>query len=172
MSARSANGSADRRYEAPAGGGSDGAGSTEDPSAKLLRALPHGPAARLLTRVLELDPDAVRSQASTSAASPYGDGETVSSLVAVEMAAQAAGVHQAFLAAAKAATRTGSGYVVRVRKLSISRQRFDVETPVRLHAWLIGVAPPLAIYGASAELADGSPVLRMELTLLAETNDS
>lgn len=143
---------------------------TGTPPSDLLRALPHGPAARLLDSVVEVDDDSILCRAVTRKDSPYGDGSTVSALIAVEMGAQAAAAHQVFLRSRSGGERPASGYVVRARKLTIGRERLDPPDPVGVRARLIGSAGSLCVYSVTCHLEHGPELLAVELSLFHRSN--
>lgn len=139
---------------------------TDVTSRDLDRVLPHGPAARLVDAVVEMDAESILCRASAPAESPYGDGVTLSTLIGVEMAAQAAAVHQARLGMESGGEPGASGYVVRARRLEIFRERLEGPVSILAEARLVSSSGALRVYRITCRLDEGADLLSADLTFL------
>lgn len=128
--------------------------------------LPHGPAARLVGSVVELDAESVLCRASAPVESPYGDGDTISTLIGVEMAAQAAAVHQAVLRIESGRGPSPTGFVVRARKLELFRERLEAPLSLLAGARLVSSSGALCVYHVACRLEDGPDLLTAALSIL------
>jgi predicted hotdog family 3-hydroxylacyl-ACP dehydratase len=114
----------------------------------------HRGPARLVKRVLDWDDDSLVCVGRISSGSPFVTDGSAPAFVGLELAAQAAAVHDALLRG-----RSGSapgavgGYLVGIKEAqfgsSLLAANADLKTTVRL----IGSAPPLAIYRVRVERA-------------------
>lgn len=130
------------------------------------RTLPHGPAARLVEAIVEMDAESIVCRASAARDSPYGDGETISTLIGVEMAAQAAAVHQAFLGMEAGREPSASGFVVRARRLELARQRLEAPVSLLAEARLVSATGALCVYRVACRPQRGPELLAADLSFL------
>lgn len=139
---------------------------TDFASLDLDQLLPHGPAARLVDSIVEIDAESVLCRASAPVGSPYGDGDTISTLIGVEMAAQAAAVHQAFLRIESGREPSASGLVVRARKLELVRGRLKAPVSLLAGGRLVSSSGALCVYRVACRLENGPDLLTGDLSFL------
>jgi predicted hotdog family 3-hydroxylacyl-ACP dehydratase len=128
----------------------------------ILGHIPHQGAMCLLDQVLDWDSSCVRclSRAHQSPANPLRSEGRLSSLCGIEFAAQAMAVHGALCAAESPAARQG-GYLVRLRNVTLHRERLDdieedlVATVNRLGGDEVTVLYDFSLQAGSLELVTG-----------------
>jgi 3-hydroxymyristoyl/3-hydroxydecanoyl-(acyl carrier protein) dehydratase len=114
--------------------------------------LPHGPAARFIEAIRSESGDGVVCAARVPAAHPLGASGSAPALLAIEMAAQAAGIFEARrrapggAAAAGAETGPRLGYLVGARDVRFGRVTFPGEAACTARVRLAGVAGALTSY--------------------------
>jgi predicted hotdog family 3-hydroxylacyl-ACP dehydratase len=132
-----------------------------DPS----RDLPHGRAARFLTRVLEHAGDTLVGEGRVPDGAVYARGGRCPTFVLLELGAQAAALLEA-PAGAPAAAAPRAGYLVRARGVRCARLEFDVDRTLRVEARRKGSHAPLFVY--DIRVSDGTgELLAGELSILA-----
>jgi len=128
------------------------------------RLLPLERPALLLDRLLEADAQCLRARGSVPPGSPFCDGEAVPVEIAVELAAQAAGAHGRLRdAGSEAGPPPGEGYLVLLREVRLTRDRFRPGTALSIRVELDAVAPPLGLYRFAVEEEGGALLASGEL---------
>ncbi|MGH9465016.1 MAG: hypothetical protein ACRD0X_05180 [Thermoanaerobaculia bacterium] len=133
--------------------------------------LPHTGPARLVTRVVEVGPDAIVCEGTVPLQSPYSSGSGCPTWVGVELAAQAAALLEAHTHETTLVSTRPTGYLVRVRDVRCARPTFPPETLLRVRVERLSAAVPLFVYAISVGL-DGVELLRGQIsTYLAAPPD-
>lgn len=123
--------------------------------------LPHRGPALLVRRIVERDAAGIRCDGDVPIASPLAAAGRAPAFAALELAAQAAGLHEILHTAESAAvapTAPQIGYLVRVRDAAFAAD-LPTATPVQVRVDREGAAPPLTLYRFHATLA-GTEVAR------------
>lgn len=125
--------------------------------------LPHGAEARFVHDIDRLDAESIVARGAVPAGGRYDRDGRAPAVVAVELAAQAAGVLEASRSDGPAAV----GYIVGLRELELDVD--DVPTGQELVAQvdLEGMARPLTVYSVRVTLG-GADVLRGKLSVFTE----
>lgn len=135
---------------------------TTEPTGDLGAWLPHAGPARMLTRVLEVTPEAIVCEGTVPASSPYASRSTVPSWVGVELAAQAAALLEAHTHEATLAGTRPTGYLVRMRDVRCARPGFPAGVVLRIRVERVSAALPLFAYSI-AVVVGGVELLRGEI---------
>lgn len=131
----------------------------------IVEMLPHGDEARFVRTVVTHDAESITCTALVPATSPYAPRGNASPMLAVEIAAQAAGVHGALVADTD---RTRSGLLVGIRELELASAELPVDCELRVSARLIAASPPLAIWEFELSAAK-RPLAHGELSVWVAT---
>lgn len=127
-----------------------------DRSIDVASLLPHGGAARMIRSVLEIGPGRIVCVGEIPEENPFVVQGRCPSIVALELAAQAAALLEALQRTSQGGeTGPRDGYLVRVRGVRLSVPYVAAREPLTARLHQEGVAPPLAIYGASVSGTDG-----------------
>ena len=138
---------------------------TSKPLPAVADLLPHTGVARLLTEVLDVSTTAIRATGRIPAGHPLAKAGAATSLLAVEIGAQAAAAMEAIgrPGAPHTAPEAQAGSLVRIREARFDRPSLPVDTPLEVTADLMGSAPPLAIYRVRVTL-DASVVVEATIS--------
>lgn len=97
--------------------------------------IPHRNGMRLIDRLLSVNPREAITVATPSENWPLRQLNHISSLVAVEISAQTAGILVGSQARQiKGASLCGKGWLVGIKKAAFHQDRFDIGTTLRIHA--------------------------------------
>jgi predicted hotdog family 3-hydroxylacyl-ACP dehydratase len=138
-------------------------GAGEPPEAAAL--LPHRGPALLARRVVDRDAAGLVCEGAIPVTSPLAEGGRAPAFAALELAAQAAGLHEILLAGESGAAAPQIGYLVRVRE-AVFGGDLPVATPVVVRVDRKGGAPPLTLYRLETTLA-GAEIARGTLATYA-----
>ena len=124
---------------------------------------------RLVERVLEHDREGIRCAARVQPGTPLSGKAGAPAVVGVEMAAQAAALHQALCIPEEGdGARLRPGYLVGVRDLRMRVARLPPGEELEITLRRRGSAPPLAIYAAQVALS-GTVLVEGTISIYAAT---
>lgn len=133
--------------------------------------LPHRPPIRLVEKILEVSAETTICRASISSRAPTADRGSASSILALEMAAQAAALIGASPPAEGSETADDSGksdksdksvseprvgYLVRIRDAKLYQPRLPIDEPLRVSVTRCGGAGSLSMFEVSV-VAESEP---------------
>ena len=108
--------------------------------------------ARMVDAITEVDETHITCTGSIPRDSPFADGNRARSLVLIELSAQVAALLELKrIEDSGEPTRGRAGYLVRLRRIELSRPFVQAERPLTVHVERTGAAPPLYRYEARVE---------------------
>jgi len=128
--------------------------------------LPHGPAARFVTRVIECGADHILCEGSMPASAAYARDGRCATFVLLELGAQAAALLDRPSGADVASRAPRDGYLARARSVRCSRLEFTPGLPLQVWARRTGVLAPLFMYEVVVS-DEAGVLLRGELSVYA-----
>ena len=109
--------------------------------------LPHRGRMCLVERIVEAREDGLVCSARIPRGSPLASGDTAPGLVAMEIGAQAAAVHEGLSRRNHGGSSSPApGYLVRARDVLLAPERLPVDRPMAIDVRRVGGAAPLALY--------------------------
>lgn len=126
--------------------------------------LPHGPAARFVREILTVEPGLIVMRGAVPADSPFVRDGVAPAVIALELAAQSAGVLEACVGDDEPDTPPNLGYIVGLRELSMNCVEVPAGRDLIARVTLDGVARPLTIYRVSVSL-DGADILTGKISI-------
>jgi predicted hotdog family 3-hydroxylacyl-ACP dehydratase len=110
------------------------------------RALPHGPRARLLNRVLEASGDTVRALGRIGAATPGASAGEAPAILGLELGAQCAAMFGAAMFGAGEGGAPRIGFLVSIRSARLHRPFLPVDRDLEVEARRVGGAAGLELF--------------------------
>jgi predicted hotdog family 3-hydroxylacyl-ACP dehydratase len=126
--------------------------------------LPHGAAARFVQEVVSVEPESIVTRGAIPAHGPFVKDGVAPAVVALELAAQSAGLLEAISRDDPAGTTASVGYIVGLRELSMSSDAVPARREMTATVTLDGAARPLTIYRVSVSL-DGVEVVTGKINI-------